>query len=410
MAVDREVAGAPGFEPGITGPKPVALPLGHAPSRRVEVYRRSVKTKNERDERDRCTTNTIAVQTTIERQDRRTSTARSCDAAKIQETWRNVSERVFAPAEPVDAEPTTATTAMTVHSARRRGRPRRGSPSAAAIQSAMRMRRARSHRPASLVPCSIACDESMTTHQPYHAGAVSQVAPAAFSARCAASRAGPVVEEPVDRRAGAADVGAEGAERAQLVRERRRSRGRSRGSAARSRGRRTARERGEERGAALLEAGGAVAAVEGGVDGRGRRLLARRAGATSSTQKSCGRSSGSSVRAVAGAELRAVGEEERDVGAERRGELVQLRRPRAAPASVAFASRSAVAASELPPPSPAATGSRFSIAHVPARLDAGARGERLERGADERVVREALDARARRAGSSSIRSASPSRW
>src|SRR4029077_16798448 len=24
-------AGAPGFEPGITGPKPVALPLGHAP-------------------------------------------------------------------------------------------------------------------------------------------------------------------------------------------------------------------------------------------------------------------------------------------------------------------------------------------------------------------------------------------
>ena len=25
------LAGAPGFEPGITGPKPVALPLGHAP-------------------------------------------------------------------------------------------------------------------------------------------------------------------------------------------------------------------------------------------------------------------------------------------------------------------------------------------------------------------------------------------
>src|SRR6476619_5551081 len=28
-------AGAPGFEPGITGPKPVALPLGHAPSSAV---------------------------------------------------------------------------------------------------------------------------------------------------------------------------------------------------------------------------------------------------------------------------------------------------------------------------------------------------------------------------------------
>ena len=28
-----ELAGAPGFEPGITGPKPNALPLGHAPRR-----------------------------------------------------------------------------------------------------------------------------------------------------------------------------------------------------------------------------------------------------------------------------------------------------------------------------------------------------------------------------------------
>jgi hypothetical protein len=27
------VAGAPGFEPGITGPKPIALPLGYAPTR-----------------------------------------------------------------------------------------------------------------------------------------------------------------------------------------------------------------------------------------------------------------------------------------------------------------------------------------------------------------------------------------
>ena len=28
------LAGAPGFEPGITGPKPVALPLGYAPVNR----------------------------------------------------------------------------------------------------------------------------------------------------------------------------------------------------------------------------------------------------------------------------------------------------------------------------------------------------------------------------------------
>ena len=31
VVVHRHEAGAPGFEPGITGPKPVALPLGHAP-------------------------------------------------------------------------------------------------------------------------------------------------------------------------------------------------------------------------------------------------------------------------------------------------------------------------------------------------------------------------------------------
>ena len=31
-----KMAGAPGFEPGITGPKPVALPLGHAPPRDCE--------------------------------------------------------------------------------------------------------------------------------------------------------------------------------------------------------------------------------------------------------------------------------------------------------------------------------------------------------------------------------------
>src|SRR5204862_6174584 len=45
----RRVAGAPGFEPGIAGPKPAALPLGYAP--------RSVRTTlaavgEEDDERD----------------------------------------------------------------------------------------------------------------------------------------------------------------------------------------------------------------------------------------------------------------------------------------------------------------------------------------------------------------------
>ena len=32
LCLENQVAGAPGFEPGITGPKPDALPLGHAPT------------------------------------------------------------------------------------------------------------------------------------------------------------------------------------------------------------------------------------------------------------------------------------------------------------------------------------------------------------------------------------------
>src|SRR2546427_136373 len=32
LEVTGEMAGAPGFEPGIAGPKPAALPLGYAPS------------------------------------------------------------------------------------------------------------------------------------------------------------------------------------------------------------------------------------------------------------------------------------------------------------------------------------------------------------------------------------------
>ena len=32
VTCNRGVVGAPGFEPGVTGPKPVALPLGHAPA------------------------------------------------------------------------------------------------------------------------------------------------------------------------------------------------------------------------------------------------------------------------------------------------------------------------------------------------------------------------------------------
>src|SRR5690606_4986790 len=41
---EKCVAGAPGFEPGITEPKSVALPLGHAPSRAGLRSRRNYPT------------------------------------------------------------------------------------------------------------------------------------------------------------------------------------------------------------------------------------------------------------------------------------------------------------------------------------------------------------------------------
>ena len=81
-----------------------------------------------------------------------------------------------------------------------------------------------------------------------------------------------VVEEAVHGRAGAADVGAEGAARAELVGERRRDevvQGQC-GEVARAA---DVRKHVVHRGAALVEAGGAVALVEGGIDGGSRLLL-----------------------------------------------------------------------------------------------------------------------------------------
>ena len=88
-------------------------------------------------------------------------------------------------------------------------------------------------------------------------------------------------------------------------------------------------------------------------------------------------------------------EEERDVGAERRGELVQ-RSAGAARSSVSFASRSAVAASELPPPRPAATGIRFSIRARQRGSTPAAAGERLERARTSVSPAKPVDAQGRR--------------
>ena len=116
-----------------------------------------------------------------------------------------------------------------------------------------------------------------------------------------------VGEEPVDARAGAADVGAEGAELAQPLRERRR------GEVVR---RQAPRDRAAARTAGERARAARPAAPRTRRPRPGRRTartpspveaFVTPAGRTSTTQKSCGRSSGVEDRPVARAELRAVG-------------------------------------------------------------------------------------------------------
>ena len=91
--------------------------------------------------------------------------------------------------------------------------------------SAILRRFSRSARPKRLLPCSIVSGaihgDNRSRLSRTRLGTVSQVRAALRSARRAAVGVAPVMEEPVDGRAGAADVGAEGAEPEQLGRERR---------------------------------------------------------------------------------------------------------------------------------------------------------------------------------------------
>ena len=103
-------------------------------------------------------------------------TARSCEAAKIQSDLADDLRAVRARR----ATQSTATAASPMHGPPRQVvRDRTRNDSTAAIQSASRVRR--SLKPAAR-PCSspsTACGESLSTCQPYHAGAVSQVRPSA---------------------------------------------------------------------------------------------------------------------------------------------------------------------------------------------------------------------------------------
>ena len=95
VRIGHGTTGAPGFEPGITGPKPVALPLGHAP-RFGEVIltavaagaRRAPRPRSARARRRRTRSATSASTGT--------STTTTCETATIQETSRTSSRRALA--------------------------------------------------------------------------------------------------------------------------------------------------------------------------------------------------------------------------------------------------------------------------------------------------------------------------
>ena len=152
-AVRFRMAGAPGFEPGIAGPKPAALPLGYAPQ--CGEYKPGLLAFSEEEERAprsrRPRSAPIATAFRIPSAIGTQSTS-SCEAAKIQLSCRIRSERLLRPTNhqsptPIAARPTAA------HQWRMPARYR--SPSTSAIQSVIRTRRSRSQRPRGVDPCSI---------------------------------------------------------------------------------------------------------------------------------------------------------------------------------------------------------------------------------------------------------------
>ena len=301
---------------------------------------------------------------------------------------------------------TSAAIAITVQ---RETSPREGNhdPFKTAIQRASRSRRSVSQRPAR--SCRSRSRAGCTpSRQRYHAGAVSQVRPLGAHSRLRRACVAPVQKEPVDRRAGARDVGAERAQLAQLGGKRRR---------------REVVRRGARRGRADGEPGERVAQGvaplgESALHRRARRRRRRRRagrrlrravrdGRARPSSPAAGRAAASAVPSPS----RAAGRRARKNGTSApsaRRELVQARRSEAArPAARSRGGAPSPRRScrrRARPRRGSASGSSRE-----ARLVAGCRGDRLERSADERVLREPLDGELRRALDHD-RSASATRW
>src|ERR1041384_6992669 len=98
--VMEEMAGAPGFEPGIAGPKPAALPLGYAPPNLIvpqllpEPLAGFSPTRRSRAMIAK-TPARMSVNGPISAATTHRITVNACEAAAIHATWRPVSELRF---------------------------------------------------------------------------------------------------------------------------------------------------------------------------------------------------------------------------------------------------------------------------------------------------------------------------
>src|SRR4051794_16187293 len=315
---------------------------------------------------------------------------RSWEAAKIQSSCRTVVERLSRPA----IQQMTATTASTITVQRLMSCEKKTTTdSMAAIQSETRTRFASSHRPARDDPWSTIPWESLLNTRSTVPRRWRDPGLRAAS-KCPRSRlrVRPVMEEPVDGRTGAADVCAERTERLQLVDERRAR------EVVQRQGREVARppdvvEHREQLCAPLLEALGAVAAVEAGVDAR-RRLLH---GAVCEHEEHpevlrdvhrCER------RSVSRSELHALVEEEGHVGTDPAAQVVEgAPRERLVERVVRKAQRGRGVRASAGEPG----GERDPLldAHAPACAFAGFVRECVQRLAHDGVAVEPFDARGR---------------
>src|SRR5487761_993952 len=176
-----KMAGAPGFEPGITGPKPVALPLGHAPSG-VGILAPVREDEEQGDEREQAHEHDRRPE-----DDEGENGRNHGQKLRYGENPRGLMERVRA----------GSPTAVPVEDDRR---DRKGDDREAGdvvedrdddrLGGGDPKGHARPPRPEPAArPARPVLDRVRRVHepcQPYHAGAVSQLSPAPFSARCAA--------------------------------------------------------------------------------------------------------------------------------------------------------------------------------------------------------------------------------